>query len=140
MHMHIYTLILTVFAVAVLSLEAVAVEPPGAVRVSEFCFLHYPNSHRHSTSSSSPPSPNPIVCSKEMGTTLKRLCLTCSEFNFYSIFEMILWKVGAGLKGLYCLLPTAVLEIQPQLSNKDERGSKLLLQFVKSIEESCYHR
>lgn len=33
---------------------------------------------------------------KETRATLKRLHLTCSEFNFYSIFEMIPRKVGAG--------------------------------------------
>lgn len=48
---------------------------------------------------------------------------------------MILRKVGAGLKLLWRFFaPTAVLEIQAQPSNKGARGSKALLQFVKSPE------
>lgn len=49
---------------------------------------------------------------------------------------MILRKVGAGLKRLwrFFFAPTAVLEIQAQLSNKGARGSKALLQFLKSPE------
>lgn len=47
----------------------------------------------------SPNTPPPLIQLwgvKETRVTLKRLHLTCSEFNFYSIFEMILRKVGAG--------------------------------------------
>lgn len=47
---------------------------------------------------------------------------------------MILQKVCAGLNWLWYFLPTAVLEIQAQLSNKGARGSKVLLQFVKFVE------
>lgn len=54
--------------------------------------------------------PNPIVLGKETRATLKRLHLTGSKFNFYSIFEMICGKLELLWKGSGIVLPTAVLE------------------------------
>lgn len=121
------------FVLAVPSSEAFTVhtEPPGGRACFQVLFSSLP---KLSTSSSSPPSLIQLCWVKRREQLWKDFISPEANLTFIPSLKWYCRKLALVWNDSGIILPTAVLEFQEQLSNKGARGSKVWLQFVKSVQ------